>query len=141
MRISQHRMVRSILGVSLRDHVRNDDLRARTGVTDAISHVTKLDVVLTADKRWKKKLLEQRPRADNRNRGGPHTRLPGDIEKNYKLDAERPKQRTICNQICSGLISTQILYNASQGDETTSKFIHVLNTVTTFNSFPERRIL
>lgn len=80
-----------MLGVSLRDHIRNEELRRRTGVTDIIERISKLkwnwagQVARMSDGRWTKKLLEWRPRADKRNRGRPPTRWTDDINR-YKLD-------------------------------------------------------
>lgn len=87
LRIAQRKMERSMIGVSLRDHMRNEDLRARTGVTDVIYHVAKLKwnwaghVARMTDGRWTKRLLEWRPRADKRSRGRPPTRWTDDIRR------------------------------------------------------------
>ena len=87
LRITQRKMERSMLGVSLREHVRNEDLRARTGVTDVIYQVAKLKwnwaghVARMTDGQWTKRLLERRPRADKRNRGRPPTRWTDDIKR------------------------------------------------------------
>lgn len=101
LRIAQRKMERSMLGVSLRDHMTNEDLRARTGVTDVIYQVAKLKwnwaghVARMTDGRWTKRLLEWRPRADTRNRGRPPTRWTDDIRRmttNWMQSAQDRRQ-------------------------------------------------
>ena len=66
--------------VSLRDHIRNEDLRRRTGVTDIVNKIRKLKwnwagyVARMSDGRWTKRLLELTPRLDKRSKGRPPTR-------------------------------------------------------------------
>ena len=61
--VTQRKMERSMLGVSLRDHIRNEDLRKRTGVTDVVKQIRKLKwnwaghVAQMSDGRWTKRLL------------------------------------------------------------------------------------
>ncbi|XP_045460954.1 uncharacterized protein LOC123671253 [Harmonia axyridis] len=87
LRVAQRKMERSMLGVSLRDHVKNEDLRVRTGVTDVIYQIARLKwnwaghVARMVDGRWTKRLLEWRPRADKRSRGRPPTRWTDDIKR------------------------------------------------------------
>lgn len=101
LRITQRRMERSMLGVSLRDHIRNEDLRARTGVTDVIYRVAKLKwnwaghVARLTDERWTRRLLEWRPRADRRGRGRPPTRWTDDLKRittNWMQSAQDRRQ-------------------------------------------------
>ena len=40
--VTQRKMERSMLGVSLLDHIRNEDLRRKTGVTDVVNKIRKL---------------------------------------------------------------------------------------------------
>lgn len=84
---TQRKMERSMLGVSLRDHIRNEEIRQRTGVTDVIARIARLKwnwaghLARLTDGRWSKRLLEWRPRADKRNRGRPPTRWTDDIKR------------------------------------------------------------
>lgn len=61
---TQRKMERSMLKVSLWDHVRNEDLRRRTGVTDFISQIASLKwnwavhVVRMPDGGWTRRLVE-----------------------------------------------------------------------------------
>lgn len=87
LQVAQRKMERAMIGVSLRDRVRNEDLRRRTGVQDIIERITRLKwrwaghVARTKDGRWSKKLLEWRPRADKRSVGRPPTRWTDDIKR------------------------------------------------------------
>ncbi|CAH2208160.1 jg21834 [Pararge aegeria aegeria] len=64
-------MERSMLGVSLRDQIRNEEIRRRTRVTDIAQRVAKLkwqwagNIARRTDGRWGSKLLEWRPRTVN----------------------------------------------------------------------------
>jgi len=64
LKVTQRKMERSMLGVSLRDHIRNEELRRRTDVTDVVVHAAKLKwnwaghVAHMQDGRWTKRLLE-----------------------------------------------------------------------------------
>ena len=85
--VTQRKMERSMLGVSLRDHIRNEDLRRRTGVTDVVNQIRKLKwnwaghVARMSDGRWTKRLLEWRPRLDKRSKGRPPTRWTDDLRR------------------------------------------------------------
>ena len=58
--VTQSKMERSMLGVSLQDHIRNKDLRRRTGVTDVVEKIRKL--------KWnwagRRKMDEKAPRVE-----------------------------------------------------------------------------
>ncbi|CAH2225220.1 jg5212 [Pararge aegeria aegeria] len=60
-------MERAMLGVYLRDQIRNEEIRRRTGVTDIAQRVTKLKwkwaghIARRTDGRWGSKVLEWRP--------------------------------------------------------------------------------
>lgn len=104
IRIAQRKMERSMLGLSLRDRIPNNQLRQMTGVTDAIVRITNLKwnwaghVARFADGRWTKKILEWRPRQDaHRSRGRPPTRWSDDIKRiqtNW-MNAAQDRQRWI----------------------------------------------
>ncbi|CAG9834409.1 unnamed protein product [Diabrotica balteata] len=66
LRVTQRRMERSTLGITLRDRITNEDIRRRTGVTDIIKKIARLKwrwaghIARMTDGRWKKRLLEWR---------------------------------------------------------------------------------
>ncbi|CAH2259301.1 jg10040 [Pararge aegeria aegeria] len=73
-------MERAMLGVSLRDQIRNEEIRRRTRVTDIAQRVAKLkwqlagQIARRTDERWDLKVLEWRPRTGKRSAGHPPTR-------------------------------------------------------------------
>ncbi|KAI8427297.1 hypothetical protein MSG28_001884 [Choristoneura fumiferana] len=75
--VTQRAMERAMLGVSLRDRIRNDDIRSRTKVTDIARRIAKLKT----DGRWGQKVLEWRPRTGRRAVGRPPTRWSDDLVK------------------------------------------------------------
>ncbi|CAH2092277.1 unnamed protein product [Euphydryas editha] len=87
LRVAQRAMERAMLGISLRDKVRNDEIRRRTKVTDIALKVCKLKwqwaghIVRRTDNRWGKKVLEWRPRLGKRSTGRPPTRWTDDLKK------------------------------------------------------------
>ncbi|CAH2255372.1 jg15419 [Pararge aegeria aegeria] len=80
-------MERAMLGVSLRDQIRNEEIRRRTRVTDKAQRVAKLKwqwaghIAWRTDGRWGLKVLEWRPRIGKRSVGRPSTRATGDIRR------------------------------------------------------------
>lgn len=82
---TQRKVERSVLGLNLRDHVTNQGLRKRTGVSDSIMRIVSMKwkwagrVAIQRDERWTNWLLESRPLTD---KGRPHT---------HTLD-QRPKE-------------------------------------------------
>ena len=87
LRVTQRAMERAMLGVSLRDRIRNEEIRRRTKITDIAQRVAELKwqwaghVVRTADGRWGPKVLEWRPRTGKRSVGRPPTRWTDDIKR------------------------------------------------------------
>ena len=73
-------MERAMLGVTLRDRIRNDEIRRRTKVTDIARRIARLKwqwagyLARRADGRWGVKVLEWRPRTGRRSVGRPPTR-------------------------------------------------------------------
>ncbi|CAH2234465.1 jg1608 [Pararge aegeria aegeria] len=65
-------MERAMQGVSLRDQIRNEEIRKRTRATDIAQRVAKLKwqwaghIARRIDGRWGLKVLEWRPRTDKR---------------------------------------------------------------------------
>ncbi|CAH2267521.1 jg22609 [Pararge aegeria aegeria] len=87
LRITQRAMERAMLGVSLRDQIRNEEIRRRTRVTDIVQRVAKLKwkwaghIARRTDGRWGSKVLEWRPRTGKRSVGRPQTRWTDDIKR------------------------------------------------------------
>ena len=97
--VTQRKMERSMLGVSLRDHIRNEDLRRRTGVTDVVNQIGQLKwnwvrhVGRMSDGRWTKRFLEWRPRLDKRSKGRPPTRWMDDLRRFGVIWIQRAQDR------------------------------------------------
>ncbi|CAH2266632.1 jg19819 [Pararge aegeria aegeria] len=87
LRVTQRAMERAMLGVSLRDRIRNVEIRRRTKVTDIAQGVAKLKwqwaghIVRRKDGRWGPKVLEWQPRTGKRSVGRPPTRWTDDIKR------------------------------------------------------------
>ncbi|CAH2264014.1 jg16397 [Pararge aegeria aegeria] len=87
LRVTQRAMERAMLGVSLRDLIRNEKIRRRTRVTDIAQRVAKLKwqwaghIARRTDGRWGLKVLEWRPRTGKRSVGRPQTRWTDDIRR------------------------------------------------------------
>ncbi|CAH2257061.1 jg11931 [Pararge aegeria aegeria] len=85
LRVTQRAMERAMLGVSLRDKIRNVEIRRRTRFTDIAQRVAKLKwqwaghIVGRRDGRWGPKVLEWQPRTGKRSDGRPPTRWTEDI--------------------------------------------------------------
>ncbi|CAH2232298.1 jg21680 [Pararge aegeria aegeria] len=77
LRVTQRAMERAMIGVSLRDRIRNVEIRRRTRVTDIAQRVAKLKwqwaghIVRRKDGRWGPKVLEWQPRTGKRSVGDP----------------------------------------------------------------------
>lgn len=87
LKVTQRAMERAMLGVSLRDRIRNEEIRRRTKVTDIARRIAKLKwqwaghIARRTDGRWGRKVLEWRPRTGRRNVGRPPTRWTDDLVK------------------------------------------------------------
>ena len=87
LKVTQRAMARAMLGVSLRDRIRNEDIRKRTKVTDVARRIAKLKwqwaghIARRTDGRWGRKVLEWRPRTGRRCVGRPPTRWTDDLVK------------------------------------------------------------
>lgn len=85
LKVAQRAMERAMLGVSLRDRIRNEEIRRRTKVTDIARKISNLKwqwaghIARRTDNRWGKKVLEWRPRTGRRSVGRPPTRWTDDI--------------------------------------------------------------
>ncbi|CAH2230469.1 jg23194 [Pararge aegeria aegeria] len=87
LRVTQRAMERSTLGVSLRDQIRNEEIRRRTRVADIGQRVAKLKwqwaghIARRTDGRWGLKVLEWQPRTGEISVGRPSTRWTDDIRR------------------------------------------------------------
>ena len=76
-----------MLGVSLLDKIRNENIRQRTKVTDIALRICKLKwqwaghVARRTDGRWSTRVLEWRPRTGKRSVGRPPARWSDDLRK------------------------------------------------------------
>ncbi|CAB3240548.1 unnamed protein product [Arctia plantaginis] len=86
-KVAQRAMERAMLGVSLRDRIRNEVIRQRTKVTDIAYRISKLKwqwaghISRRTDNRWGKRVLEWRPRLGKRSVGRPQARWSDDLRK------------------------------------------------------------
>jgi hypothetical protein len=87
LNFTQRAMERAMLEVSLRDRIRNDEIRKRTQVTDIARGIADLKwqwaghFARRTDGRWGGKVLEWRPRTGKRSVGRPSTRWTDDLVK------------------------------------------------------------
>ena len=87
LKVTQRAMERAMLGVSLRDRIRNEEIRRQTRVTDIALRIAKLKwqwaghIARRTDGRWGRKVLEWRPRSGKRSAGRPPTRWTDDLVK------------------------------------------------------------
>lgn len=87
LRTTQRAMERAMLGISLRDRIRNEEIRKRTRVTDVMRRAAELKwrwaghVARQDPSRWTNKIMQWRPRATKRNAGRPPKRWRDDIQK------------------------------------------------------------
>ena len=76
-----------MLGVSLKDRIRNEAIRERTKVTDIARRISKLKwqwaghVCRRTDGRWSRRVLEWRPRLGKRSVGRPPARWTDDLRQ------------------------------------------------------------
>lgn len=101
IKVAQRAMERSMLGLTLRDHITNIELRRRIKLVDAVERIAILKwnwaghIARIQDNRWTKRIIEWRPRQDAyRNRGRPPTRWSDDIRRihtNWIQEAQNRK--------------------------------------------------
>lgn len=78
-KVAQWTMERTIMGVSLMDKIRNEDIRKRTEVTDIAHRISQLNwqwagvVCRRPDGRWSTRVLEWRQQLGKRSVGRPPT--------------------------------------------------------------------
>ncbi|XP_062528975.1 citron rho-interacting kinase isoform X4 [Bombyx mori] len=87
LKVAQRAMERAMLGISLRDRIRNEEIRRRTKVADIARRISELKwqwaghIARREDGRWGRKILEWRPRTGKRSVGRPPTRWTDDLVK------------------------------------------------------------
>ncbi|CAH2218147.1 jg26772 [Pararge aegeria aegeria] len=87
LRVTQGTMERAMLGVSLRDQIRNEEICRRTRVSDIAQQVAKLNwqwaehIARRTDGNWGLKVLEWQPRTGKRRVGRLTTRWIDDIRR------------------------------------------------------------
>lgn len=87
LRTTQRAIERRMLGISLRDRVRNEIIRQKTKVTDIIERAAHLKwqwaghVARQNNSKWTKKLIQWRPRETRRSIGRPPKRWLDDVKK------------------------------------------------------------
>lgn len=87
LKVTQRAMERAMLGVSLRDRIRNEEIRRRTKVTDIARRIARLKwqwaghIARRTDGRWGRRVLEWRIRTGRRSVGRPPTRWTDDLVK------------------------------------------------------------
>lgn len=87
LRVTQRAMERAMLGICLRDKIRNEEIRRRTKVTDIIKRVAELKwrwvghVARQNSDRWALKIAQWRPRETKRSVGRPQRRWIDDVKQ------------------------------------------------------------
>ena len=93
LRTTQRKMERIMLGVTLKDKIRNEEIRMRTGIKDIIQegnwrrkipegkHRWAGHIGRMKDNRWTRRITEWTPRNGSRAPGRPKTRWRDDIER------------------------------------------------------------
>lgn len=87
LQTNQRAMERAMLGISLRDRVRNEEIRRRTKITDIIHRIAELKwrwtghVARQDPSRWTVRILQWRPRTTKRSVGRPQMRWLDDIRE------------------------------------------------------------
>ena len=85
LKVAQRAMERAMLRISLRDRIRNEVIRRRSGVVDIGSRIARLKwqwaghLMRCSDGRWSHKITQWRPRTTSRGLGRPKARWSDDI--------------------------------------------------------------
>ncbi|CAH2267525.1 jg22613 [Pararge aegeria aegeria] len=115
LRVTQRAMKRAMLGVSLRDRIRNVEFRRRTRVTDIAQRVAKLKwqwaghIVRRKDARWGPKVQEWQPRTGKRSVGRQTTlsaSLAAGSKRHRTVEFGTPYKRPMSS---SGRLSVDIM--------------------------------
>lgn len=87
LRVAQRAMERAMLGISLRNRVKNEEIRRRTKIPDIMQRVAHLKwqwaghVAREDTNRWTSRIVRWRPRQTKRSVGRPPTRWIDDVRK------------------------------------------------------------
>ena len=93
LRTTQRAMERRMIGVTLKDKVRNEEVRRRTGLKDVVIEAKHLKwkwaghVIRRPDNRWSHRTTVWIPREGKRNRGGQRKRWRDELPRNWRLAA------------------------------------------------------
>ncbi|CAH2244011.1 jg2521 [Pararge aegeria aegeria] len=105
-------MERAMLGVSLRDQIRHEEIRRRTRVTDIAQRVAKLKrqwagyIARKTDRRWGLKVLERRLRTGKRSVGRAPARCTDAIRQ---VAGSRCRQAALDRGLWKSLKKTHVL--------------------------------
>ncbi|CAH2237468.1 jg12801 [Pararge aegeria aegeria] len=99
-KVAQRAMERAMMGVSLRDRIRNDEIRRRTKKCQWAGHVC-----LRTDGRWGRRVLEWRPRIGKRSVGRPPARWTDDLKGGWKRLDEKGRGPCVVARCLNGLCS------------------------------------
>ncbi|CAH2218517.1 jg21791 [Pararge aegeria aegeria] len=80
LKVAQHSMERTMLGLSLLDRIPNVEIRNRTGITDIVQRAAALKWNWEVG-RWSRAILDWQPRTEHRSIGLPPTRWRDDMVK------------------------------------------------------------
>lgn len=87
LKITQRAIERTMLGIHLRDHIRNEEIRSKTKVKDVMERIATLKwswvghVARQDDTKWTKQILNWRPRRHKRGVGRPQRRWIDDVKE------------------------------------------------------------
>ena len=87
LRVAQRSMERAMLGISLRNRVRIEEIRRLTKVEDVMERIAKTKwqwsghVTRGDEERWTNKLMQWKPRTSRWSAGRPQKRWVGDIKE------------------------------------------------------------
>ena len=95
LRVAQRTMERAILGISLRDRVRIEEIRRLTRGNDVMEHIAKAKwqwaghVARGDEKKWTNKLMQWKPRTSRRSAGRPQKRWVDPIGSDRTVVAKK----------------------------------------------------
>lgn len=103
LRITQRAIGRAMLGIILRDCIKNEEIIRRTRVDDIIGRIECLKwswvghVARQDNDRWTKRVVQMRPRSHKRNKGRPQKCWLDDIKQHIRRNWHQELQnRKVC---------------------------------------------
>ena len=90
LRTTQRAMERRMMGITLKDRVRNEEIRRRTGLKDVVIEAKHLKwkwaghVIRRPDNRWSHRVTVWYPREGRRSRGGQRKRWRDELPENWR---------------------------------------------------------